>query len=100
MRMISFLFLGDANYLLIAAINIIKRFGMFPGLSINWEKSVLPIDELKRELPESVRYLQIVESLEYLGINIELNPKLYIQKNLEPLIKVRENVSGVVSLCQ
>lgn len=38
------LFLGDANQSLTTAMDIIKRFGMFSGLSRNWEKSAfLPV---------------------------------------------------------
>lgn len=50
------LFLGDANYSLTAAMDIIKIFGWLSRLSINWEKSILlPVDTLEGELPESAR---------------------------------------------
>lgn len=69
------LFLGNANHSLTAAMDIIKRFGVFSGLSISWEESVLlPVHELERELPESTRHLQVVESFKYLGINIAVKP--------------------------
>lgn len=42
------LFLGDANYSLITAITIIKRFVGFSGISINWDESCLRVLDICR----------------------------------------------------
>lgn len=80
------LFLGDTQSSLRAAMGIVKYFGYFSGLVINWEKSVLlPIDPLIEPLSQQVTQIR-VSQMRYLDINITRDPGQYITGNVVPLM--------------
>lgn len=82
------LFLADTQESLETAMRIVREFGNFSGLLINWEKSViLPIDTLCEPLPHQASQVQVVRHMKYLGINITRDPSQYISGNLVPLMK-------------
>lgn len=57
------------------AMAIIKEFGGWSGLQINWDKSVLhPLDPLLDTLPAEAAQLQVVSKFHYLWIQISARP--------------------------
>lgn len=81
------LYLGDVSSSIASAMSIIADFGIWSGLSINWDKSVLmPLDPLPpSDFPSSVP-LQVVSEFKYLGIIVTPRPQNYISCNLLPLM--------------
>lgn len=80
------LFLEDTTSSLTAAFEVIKTYGSFSGLTINWSKSVLmPIDGqtlMGRDLGVP---LVCSDTFTYLGIVISVDLTKYEKLNLDPL---------------
>lgn len=90
------LFLGDTQTSLLAAMRLIKEFGYFSGLKINWDKSaLLPIDPLVDPLPSQVNSIKIVNQMRYLGVNITKDPGQFITGNVVPLLTKLKQKSRV-----
>lgn len=83
------LFVRDTQSLLVEAIKI-DTFGSFSGLMINRQKSVLmPMDQEAGE--GSQVPLKVVNSFNYLGINITLEPVEALQASVYPMIEYVKN---------
>lgn len=83
----NILFLGDTHSSLTAVKNIIKDFGRFSGLDINWGKSVLlPVGPLESPLPSGISQIEVVSKMKYLGIFVTKDPRQYIINDIAPLI--------------
>lgn len=88
----ALIYLGDTAASSRTVMEIIGDFGSFSGFTINWSKSTLmPIDQLKEQLPEGAEQIVIVNSFKYLGVMVSPDPAEYLQLNLGPLL-VRQKV--------
>uniref|UniRef100_A0A803JF55 Reverse transcriptase domain-containing protein n=1 Tax=Xenopus tropicalis TaxID=8364 RepID=A0A803JF55_XENTR len=82
----TLLYLADPHNSFTSAIQIVKRFGRFSGLQINWEKSIVfPLDGQAPQMTEPECTLKVANSFKYLGIHINKDPSLFLQDNLHPL---------------
>lgn len=69
------IYLGDVLASLAPVMNIIRDFGTWSGLSINWDKSVImPVDPLSDPSMLSSTQLQVVADFMYLGIRVSARP--------------------------
>lgn len=83
------LYLEDSGDSLLTALDIIKQFGTYSGLKINWEKSqILPVDLGVPTETQVSSPLMRVSEITYLGIKITRTPVDYIRLNLEPLFQI------------
>lgn len=72
---------------LITIMNLMLRFGSFPGFKINWDKSFLfPLDDLQPPLPNIASQVQTVHNVKYLGVEVSRHVGDYITLNLKPLL--------------
>lgn len=83
----TMLLLGDTSNSLTEAMSVIKQFGKYSGLVINWTKSSLLL--LDRDPPTTQQNMQdipVSTSFKYLGIQITAHILDYVNLNLTPLI--------------
>lgn len=80
------LFLEDTDSSLIAAFEVIKRYGSYSGLTINWSKSVLmPIDGQSMVGRDLGVPLVCSDTFRYLGVEISVDLTRYEKLNLDPI---------------
>lgn len=83
----ALLYLPDASDSLMAALDIINRFGGFSGIRINWNKSLLfPLSQ-QAPLPPSQTPLIWVSKFKYLGIEIQGDLSCYLAENVYPVLQ-------------
>lgn len=81
------LYLGDVESSLEPVMTLIRDFGDWSGLRINWDKSVLlPVDPLPGALSLDAVPLQIVSEFSYLGVRVNARPLDYLRLNVLPLL--------------
>lgn len=84
----TLLYLGDTQGTMKAVMSHIENFRALSIFSINWNKSVLMLlDHLPYPLTECAKYVQIVFSFRYLGIQITFDPNQYIELNVLLLLR-------------
>lgn len=85
----TLLYLDDSDNSLPLALALIKRFGTFSGLKINWDKSqILPLDSFSPPRDRAMLPLQRVDAIKYLGIRTTRDPADYIPLNIVPLYEM------------
>lgn len=63
------LYLDNGVYSIAPVMSVIREFGVWYGLLINWNKSfLLPLDPLPTALFQDSAQLQVLSELKYLGI--------------------------------
>lgn len=80
--------LSDARVSLTPLLNLIHRFGLLSGFTINWEKSLfMPLaDGLDSGFLDNLPFKISTDHFVYLGINVTRNPKLLFKMNYLDLI--------------
>lgn len=86
------LYLKDAGPSLQAALQLIKRFGVFSGLQINWAKSqILPLKFGAPTAEQAAFPLVRASKIKYLGVQVSRSLTDYIGLNIEPLYEILKN---------
>lgn len=81
------LYLGDVQSSISPVMAIVREFGEWSGLRINWDKSViLPLDPLPERLSPEAAHLQVVSEFQYLGVMVLARPRDYTTLNVIPLL--------------
>uniref|UniRef100_A0A803JDF7 Reverse transcriptase domain-containing protein n=1 Tax=Xenopus tropicalis TaxID=8364 RepID=A0A803JDF7_XENTR len=82
----TLLYLADPYNSFDTVLEIIKSFGTFSGLQINWEKSIIfPLDDQVPVMADPECTLKIANTFKYLGITIHKEPAQFFTHNLHPL---------------
>lgn len=83
----TMLFLGDTEKSLSEAMSLIRRFGVYSGLVINWSKSSLMLLDADPDSGiQAVQGVQVARSFRYLGVQVTPEPRDFVSLNVSPLI--------------
>lgn len=81
------LYLQDDQQSLGAALSIINQFGAFSGVRVNWDKSLLfSLSGVPRPI-DSTTPLKRVAQFKYLGIQVQLDQRKYLEDNVYPILQ-------------
>lgn len=92
------LYLEDSGPSLATALQLIKQFGEYSGLQINWSKSqTLPLDVDVPSVAQAALPLVRASQIKYLGVHCSRAPADCIGLNLEPLFALLKTKTRVWS---
>lgn len=92
------LYFQDSGPSLAAALKLIKQFGEYSGLQINWCKSqILPLKLHAPSASQAALPFVRASQIKYLGVQCSRAPADYIGLNLEPLFALRKTMTQVWS---
>lgn len=77
-------------------LDLIKQFGTFSGLRINWDKSqILPLDSFPQPKDRALLPLQRVDTIKYLGVRTTRDPADYETLNITPLFAMLKHKTQI-----